>query len=177
MKMAALTAVMAAPESVAPAPPHSALSMICPPCLVSEYIHTTLEFSHLGVTDEHDLSARALLVIRSDSVNHRSSALLRRAIVAYTTAGRLTSASWVHDGLRSRTRVGGFHLVDETTGSTIPSRSGSLTGTEDVNLRAALSLFNFGSSQASQRKGSGSGELHVGGMNVSVSDVEIVLED
>jgi hypothetical protein len=92
---------------------------------------------------------------RSDS----SGALEGRAGVGSTTARGLSTASWVVDSLRSSTWVSTLDEVDNGTGGTISSWSGSLSGTKDVNLRARLGECADGKGQNGR---GGKLEVHVG---------------
>jgi hypothetical protein len=57
--------------------------------------------AYLRVTDENDLGAGALLVVGGDGLNNSGGALGCRGIVGNASAGRSSTASRVHDGLRA----------------------------------------------------------------------------
>lgn len=135
--------------------------------LFSNCRNGVVEGTYLGVSDEDKLGAGALLVVGVDGLDDSSGSLARRVVVADATASSLTTASRVDDSLRASSGVSGLDHVHKSTSSSIrlALRNGSLTGTEDVNLGAALPLSELhraGGSKADDRKGGGSGELHIG---------------
>jgi hypothetical protein len=64
--------------------------------------------AYLRVTDEHYLRAGALLVVGSYSLDNGSSSLGSRLIIGNPSAGRSSTAGWVHNGLGSSTGIGGL---------------------------------------------------------------------
>lgn len=111
------------------------------------------------------MSGWALLVVGGDGLDDSSGSLSSRVVVANTTAGRLSSASRVDNGLRTSARVGGLDLVHETsTGSeSIALGNSGLTSAEDVDLRAGLPLGDLdrASNGETGEQSSCGGNLHV----------------
>ena len=100
---------------------------------------------YLRVSDKDDLSARALLVVGSNGLDNRCGSLGSRVVVGYASAGRASTASWVHDGFGARTRVGGLDRVYKPGSGTVAIALGlcGLTSSEDVDLGAALTLSDL----------------------------------
>jgi len=168
IKIAALTAARAVPVRVAPAPPQRALSKIWPPyfkLLVTKSHRTGDSCSYLRIADDNQLSVGALRVEGGNGLDYGRSTLGRRALVAGATAVALATASRVNDRLGGSARISLNDHVDETLRSTIALGDGGLTGTEDVNLGAALALLDLSRAGASQSGEDGKenrGVLHVG---------------
>ena len=120
---------------------------------------------YLRVSDEDDLGVRALLVVRSNSLDNSRSSLRSRVVVGNASAGRSSTARWVYDGLRSRTRVGALDGVYESSRGTIAIalRQSSLTSSEDVNLWATLAFGELNGAGGGEtcKESCCCGELHV----------------
>jgi hypothetical protein len=118
---------------------------------------------YLRVSNENNLGAGAPLVVGVHSLDNGSSTLACGVVVADTTALRLSTAGRVVDSLRTCTGVGRFDHVYEASRSSIAGWSSRFASTEDIHLRAALTLLELdraGGNEANQRKGGGSGDLH-----------------
>jgi len=103
------------------------------------------DLTSLRVSDKDNLSARALLVVGSNGLDNRCGSLGSRVVVGYASAGRASTASWVHDGFGARTRVGGLDRVYKPGSGTVAIALGlcGLTSSEDVDLGAALTLSDL----------------------------------
>jgi len=123
------------------------------------------DLTSLRVSDEDDLGVRALLVVRSNSLDNSRSSLRSRVVVGNASAGRSSTARWVYDGFGSCTGVGALDGVYEPSGGTvaIALRQGSLTSSEDVDLRAALALgeLNWAGGRETCKESCRCSELHV----------------
>jgi len=123
------------------------------------------QLSYLRVSDEDDLSVRALLVVGSNSLDNGCSSLGSRVVIGNASAGRSSTARWVYDGLRSRTRVGALDGVYESSRGTIAIalRQSSLTSSEDVNLWATLAFGELNGAGGGEtcKESCCCGELHV----------------
>jgi len=120
---------------------------------------------YLRVSDEDDLGVRALLVVGSNSLDNSRSSLGSRVVVGNASAGRSSTARWIYDGFGSCTGVGALDGVYEPSGGTvaIALRQGSLTSSEDVDLRAALALgeLNWAGGRETCKESCRCSELHV----------------
>jgi hypothetical protein len=100
------------------------------------------DVTNLTVSNKNDLGGRALLVVGSNSLDNSSSSLRGGVVVADATAVRLSTASWVDDGLCASTRVRTLDLVYKSGSSAEPIalRQSSLASAKDVDLGAGLPL-------------------------------------
>jgi len=104
-----------------------------------------VSWSYLGVSDEDDLRAGALLVVGIHGLDNGGSTLRSRVVVADTATASLTAAGWVHDGFSTGSSVGSFDLVHEasTRPESVVLRHAGFTGTENINFGAAVTLQQF----------------------------------
>ena len=133
---------------------------------VSNCINRFQRSTYLRVSNEDDLSARALLVIGCDSSDDSSGSLALRTVVANTTTRCLATACRVNDGFGAGSGVCSLDLVHKTTSRSISIalRDSSLTSPEDVDPGAALPLSELdwvGNGKAEDGEGGSNGELHV----------------
>lgn len=104
---------------------------------------------YLRVANKHNLSVRTLSVVARYGLNNSSGSLLSGLIIADTTTGRLSTASWIVDSLRASAWICGFNLVNEIASSAVTWGRRGFACAEGVDLGAALPLFKV------QRVGSG----------------------
>jgi fermentation-respiration switch protein FrsA (DUF1100 family) len=97
---------------------------------------------YLGVPDEYDLRARALLVVRSHGLDDSCGSLGSRVVIAHASAGRLATAGWVDDGFGAGAGVRSNHLVDKATSSTVAGTGGRLACAKDVDFRTGLAWLH-----------------------------------
>lgn len=117
--------------------------------------------THLGVSDEDDLRVRAPRVEVVDGLRNGGRARDGGLGVASASAGSLTAAGRVGDGLSLGTGIGVEDQVNDDPSSAVPGRSSGLTGSEDLYARAALTLFERerrGESLSSEEESSGGPE-------------------
>jgi hypothetical protein len=119
---------------------------------ISVLVNVFGSMTYLAVSDEDNLSRRALLVVRSNSFDNRSGSLRSRVVVADTTACTSSATGWVDNGLRSGTRVGRLDRVHKTSSSSvaIALRLSGLTSAENVDFGARLPLSEFDRASGSE---------------------------
>jgi hypothetical protein len=132
--------------------------------MISVIAHLLLNIAHLAVSNEDNLSRRALLVVGGDSLDNSSGSLRSRVVVADATASTSSTTGRVDDSLRAGTWVSGLDRIDETSSGSVAValRQGCLTSTEDIDLGAGLPLGELdraGSGKAGE-KSSCSSDLH-----------------
>ena len=100
--------------------------------------------THLRISDEHNLCAGAARSKAVDGRGDSGSALSRRITVRNASAGRLTTACRVDDGLGGGARVGTQNQVDNRGSCAVSSWGRGLAGSKHVDGRAALACGKHG---------------------------------
>lgn len=130
------------------------------------------DLTSLGVTHEHERSARALLVESVHCADDGRHALLDGVRIADTSTRRLASTCGIANRLRGRAGVGLCDQVDNGARRAKSRRHSCLAGTKDVDARAGLALLDLGNRVARGEECLGCCEDEGVGLHCNESGIE-----
>lgn len=130
------------------------------------------DLASLRVTNEHERSARALLVESVHCGDDGIHALLDGVRIADTSTRRLASTCGIANRLRGRARVGPCDQVDNGARRAKARRHSCLAGTKDVDARAGLALLDLGDGVSGGEKCLGCCEDEGVGLHCNESGIE-----